>query len=591
MAAPNPAVQASAISPQGGIQVGESGEFIVNGPTVPSLQELSMGKMLQQQVDRRPEKLAVVSRWQKTSLTYQSLFDTSRDIAQALLMHGVRPTDRVIVLAGNSIEYVQLLFAVAGIGSVFTIINPTFTAEEVVSTVDFIDPKAIFMAERIGYRNNKNLLKELAAKQQRTSLIVQLGTSEKVSSNVLSWDEFRQIEPNGTQPGLHSVDQYWVEENPHAPLCIQFTSGTTGPRKAAIVTHHNVVNNAYLIGSWLSFTTDDILCCSPPLFHCFGLVSGLLAILAHGGTTIIPSDVFNADSSLRACSEDGCTVIHAVPTMFQAMLDHSKTQALPLRLRLRTGIIAGASLSEILIQRLCDEFGLRGLAYAFGMTELSCVSFMTNPAKVCLLDDRSSVGTPLPHTSVKVVDSDLKTVPPGTRGELLVSGYLVFSEYYKNPQKTEEAIVKDAQGRRWLRTGDLVTLSDSGACVIVGRVKDMIKKGGENIAPADIEKVLEQHPDIAAAAVIGIPDTRWGETIGAYIQRGQNAQSELNAKDIKIWLRNRIAPHKIPDHVFWIGEEAGVPQELPVNATGKVLKTELSAIARDLLKGRSVLVA
>lgn len=240
------------------------------------------------------------------------------------------------------------------------------------------------------------------------------------------------------------------------------------------------------------------------------------------------------------------------------------------------------------------------------MTELSCVSFMTDPSKVCLLEDRSSVGTPLPHTSAKVVDSDLNTVPPGTRGELLVSGYLMFSGYYKNSVKTDQAFIKDAHGRRWLRTGDIVTLTDSGTCMVVGRAKDMIKKGerhvkqrlipskeanafpfvlgGENIAPADIEKVLVQHPDVAAVAVVGIPDARWGETIGAYVQCAGKGQHGPDSKAVKTWLRNRIGPNKIPDHFFWVGEEEGVPQELPVNASGKVLKTELSSIASRLLK-------
>ncbi|CAJ2510890.1 Uu.00g065150.m01.CDS01 [Anthostomella pinea] len=202
------------------------------------------------------------------------------------------------------------------------------------------------------------------------------------------------------------------------------------------------------------------------------------------------------------------------------------------------------------------------------MTELSAVSFMTTPSRVSLLDDRSSVGTLLPHTSAKVVDEDMNTLPPDTRGELLVSGYLVFKGYYSNAEKTKEALVTDGQGRKWLRTGDLATWSPSGACTVVGRSKDMIKK--------------ELHPGIAAAAVVGVRDARWGETVGAFLQRQQhdfNAQS----KDVKIWLRKRIAPHKVPDHLFWIGEDPGVPGEFPVNASGKVLKNELGVVANRLL--------
>jgi acyl-CoA synthetase (AMP-forming)/AMP-acid ligase II len=247
-----------------------------------------------------------------------------------------------------------------------------------------------------------------------------------------------------------------------------------------------------------------------------------------------------------------------------------------------------------------------------GMTELSCISFMTTPSNVSLLDNHSSVGTLLPHTSAKVVDSDLNNLPPGVCGELLVSGYLVFQGYYSNPEKTEEAVMRDYQGRQWLRTGDLVTLSAAGECTVIGRVKDMIKRGksncplgvtrskcdgnwrfqltpgGENIFPGDVEKALELHPDIAAAAVIGIPDAYWGETVGAFVQRTQNSKSEteIGRKDVKIWLRNRIAPHKVPEYFFWIGEGQGVPDELPVNATGKIVKKELRAIAGGLVQGK-----
>ncbi|UCK58409.1 putative NRPS-like protein biosynthetic cluster [Aspergillus flavus] len=225
------------ITPQVELKADEGGEFIVHGPTEPPLQELTTAELLQQQFDRYPEKVAVVSRWQKTTLTYRSLFDSSREIAQALVARGVRPTDRVVVLAGNSIEYVELLFAVGGIGSVFTIMNPTFTAEEVLATVDFIEPKAIFIADRIGFRNNAKLLKELADKHQNPSLIVQLGTAEKVSSNVLSWHDFRHVQNSKTQPDLHSLEQYWGRGDPQDALSIQFTSGTTGSRKATVGTH------------------------------------------------------------------------------------------------------------------------------------------------------------------------------------------------------------------------------------------------------------------------------------------------------------------------------------------------------------------
>ncbi|KAL9636858.1 MAG: hypothetical protein Q9164_002562 [Protoblastenia rupestris] len=538
---------------------GEHEGLIFEGPTSLPLRGVNIGQLLDEQRGQYAAKVAAVSRWQGISLTYQTLHSSSRDIAQSLLIHGVRPKDRVVVLAGNTIQFAQLFFAVGGIGATFAIINPTFTAEEVVTAVDFLDPVAIFVADRIGYRKNTSLLTELTKRREHVSLIVQLVTVKKASANVLTWDEFLQKKPSDVQSTL--LAQYWAQGDLNDILCIQFTSGTTGPRKAAMLSYGNLLNNALLVGQRLDLTSDDVVCCCSPVFHCFGLVCGVLSAIMYGGTAVLPSDIFVADASLQALSEERCTVIHAVPAMFQALLDHPDTKKHSPKICLRTGIIAGSSLSRTLLSRLSAEFGFRGLAYGY-------------------------VGTVMPHTSAKVVDSDLKTLPPGSSGELLVSGYSVFQGYYKNPDKSEEALVRDSQGRQWLRTGDLGIITTAGRCTIIGRVKDMIKRGGENIFPGDIEKVLELHPEIAAAAVVGIPDTYWGEIVGAFIHRATNSKPEtgIGKKDLKIWLRNRIAPHKVPEHFFWIGEGAGIPDKLPVNATGKIVKMELRAIASGLVQ-------
>ncbi|XWW92244.1 hypothetical protein V2A60_000167 [Cordyceps javanica] len=557
-------------------------DYVFGGPASPALIEFDTAKLLDHQLELYGEKTAVVSRWQGITLTYASLHGTSRGVAQSLVRRGVVRGDHVVVLAGNSIEYVQLFFAVAGIGAIFSIINPTFTVEEVINAVNFLNPKAIFIANRIGYRRNGPLLDQLVSQSSvalSKPLICCLGKPEKLPENVLSWAEFN----SNHEVGLG--ENYWGQINPQETLCIQFTSGTTGPRKAAMLTHRNLLNNGNLVGDRLHFSSQDVLCCCPPLFHCFGLVCGILAAISHGSSIILPSDVFNAEASLRAIDEEGCTAIHAVPTMFQALLDYPHAHTYTSQLRLRTGIIAGSSLSETLLQRLQSELRLSGLAYAFGMTELSAVNFMTDPSEISLLVDRSSTGTLLPHTLAKVVDDGLRALPPGARGELLVSGYLVFQGYHNNPEKTKEALVIDSQGRRWLRTGDIVTLSSAGACTVVGRAKDMIKRGGENVAPSDVEQALELHPDIATAAVVGIPDTRWGETIGAFIKRAAHARpsQKILAKEVRLWLRTRLAPHKIPEHIFWVGEGEGVPDQLPVNASGKILKTELGHIGSELV--------
>ncbi|KAI0881675.1 amp dependent CoA ligase [Annulohypoxylon maeteangense] len=560
-----------------------SNDFVFEGPTSSPLRVINIGQLLDESCRENPEKVALVSRWQGDRLTYQELNDSCRVIARRLLDMGVRPKDHIVVLAGNSIEYVQLFLATGAIGAIFSIINPTFTVEEVVRAVEFLEPKAIFIADRIGYRKNKPLLSMLSQLQTCTSFIVELSREGEISGKRSAWREFLQSDAEADANLLY---RYWAKADQNDTFCIQFTSGTTGPRKAAMLSHRNLINNALGVGHRLGYTNRDVVCCCAPLFHCFALVCGVMSTIAFGGTVVLPSDIFLASASLEAISEDRCTVINAVPTMFQGILDHPDLKKHALKACLRTGIVAGSSLPNLLVPRLEAELGLRGLAYAYGMTELSCIVFSTNPSEVSLLDNQISVGTVVPHGAAKIVGSDLKSLPPGFKGELLVSGYLTFQGYYKNPEKTNETMVKDAKGRLWVRTGDTAAIDVSGRCTIMGRVKDMIKRGGENIFPRDIEEVLEQHPGIVAAAVVGIPDAYWGEIIGAFIQpaSGYETKPLTGRRNLKPWLRNRIAPHKFPEHFFWLGDGEGIPDELPFNFSGKIMKEKLRTIACDLLQ-------
>ncbi|KAI2463315.1 amp dependent CoA ligase [Annulohypoxylon bovei var. microspora] len=557
-------------------------DFVFEGPTSPPLRDINIGQLLDESCRENPQKVAVVSRWQGQRLTYQELHDSCQTIACHLLAMGVRPKDHVVVLAGNSIEYVQLFLATGAIGAIFSIINPTFTVEEVVRAVDFLEPKAIFIADRIGYRKNKSLLAMLRQLQSCAS-IVELSREGENCERRSAWGEFLQ---NDTEADVDLLTQHWAKADPNDTFCIQFTSGTTGPRKAAMLSHRNLINNALGVGHRLGYTNHDVVCCCAPLFHCFALVCGVMSTVAFGGTVVLPSDIFLAGASLEAISEDRCTVINAVPTMFQGILDHPELKKHAPKACLRTGIVAGSILPNLLVPRLETELGLTGLAYGYGMTELSCVVFLTEPSAVSLLDNQVSVGAVVPHAAAKIVGSDLKSLPPGVKGELLVSGYLAFQGYYKNPEKTNETLVKDAKGRLWVRTGDTATIDVAGRCTITGRVKDMIKRGGENIFPRDIEEVLEQHPDIAAAAVIGIPDAYWGEVIGAFIQPSSRCETKPLAgrRNLKAWLRNRTAPHKFPEHFFWLGDGEGIPDELPFNFSGKIMKEKLRIIACDLLQ-------
>ncbi|KAK4171232.1 putative acyl-CoA synthetase family [Triangularia setosa] len=551
-------------------------------PSLP-LPDLNIGQLLDKQAREYPQRLSIVSRWQNKRGNYRELHNTCQDIAQGLLRRGVRPGDHVIVLAGNTLEYAQLFFAVGAIGAIFSIINPTFTAEEVVSAVELLEPAVIFIADRIGYRKNNALLNELTQLQAQAPVIVRLPALTPVADTageILSWDDFLQKSSDDCRDNM--LAQYWAKPDPNDTLCVQFTSGTTGPRKAAMLSHRNLISNAWLVGHRLAYTPDDSTCCLAPLFHCFALVCGIIAPILYGSSAVVPSDVFLAGASLEALSEEKCTVIHGVTTMFQALLDHPDAGKHAPSFRLRTGIVAGSALSRSWIQRLDEEFGFTGLAYGYGMTELSCMVFLTDPSRESLLDDHYSVGTLLPHSFARVVDSKLQVLPPGVPGELLISGYLVFKGYYKNQEKTDQAFVRDSQGRSWLQTGDLVSIDAAGRCIIQGRVKDMIKRGGENIFPADIETVLEKHPDIAVAACVGIPDDYWGEVVGVFVKR--EPDSKVGDRELKLWLRAKIAPHKMPERFFWLGDGGGVPDELPFNHTGKLMKAELRKIASGLAR-------
>ncbi|KAI9147512.1 putative acyl-CoA synthetase YngI [Paramyrothecium foliicola] len=557
---------------------------VFEGPSTQTLQNVNIAQLIRLQQSKTPEKEAVVSTFQDQRLTYSALHSSSFGIARRLYSNGVRPGHHVLVVAGNIIEYVQLLVAVGGLGAVFCIANPTFTAEEILAAIDFLEPTAIFVANRIGYRNNTSLLSRIVEEKPGSPLVVQIGDTSTQAGGILNWREFLSQD---VQPSEDEFSQrHWAQVCPEATLCIQFTSGTTGPRKAAMASNQNLINNASSIASRLGLKDED----------------RLLAAFSIGAKAVLPSDVFVASDTLKAASDERCTAILAVPTMLQALLDHPDATQYAKGMRLRTGINAGQTMSKDLALRLAEKFGLNRLGFAYGklvtsitvasltgfclgMTEASCIVFMTEPEKVSLADDNTSVGYAMPHTFVAAVDDHLQVLPPGSQGELLVSGYAVFQGYYKNPGKTAETLVKDNDGRTWLRTGDLVMFDPSGRCMITGRVKDMIKKGGENIFPADIEKALEQHPDIESVAVVGIQDHNWGENVGAFIKRRPEARGHksLGKRELRLWLRNRLAALKMPEHVFLIGEGSGVPEEFPTNHTGKLLKAELRGIAERLV--------
>jgi fatty-acyl-CoA synthase len=344
------------------------------------------------------------------------------------------------------------------------------------------------------------------------------------------------------------------------PINIQFTSGTTGLPKAATLTHHNIVNNAYFTGERMQFSSADRLCIPVPMYHCFGMVLGTLTCVAHGATMVLPSAGYEPGAALQAIEGERCTAVHGVPTMFIAELDHPRFADSNLD-SLRTGIIAGAPCPIELMKRLIAEMHLDEITIAYGMTETGPVSFQTSAADT-VERKVSTVGTVLPHTEIKIVDEQGKVVPAGTPGELLTRGYCVMPGYWRDEQKTAETI----DAAHWLHSGDIAVLDDAGYCQIVGRLKDMLIRGGENIFPREIEEYLFQHPKIEAAEVIGVPDEKYGEEVCAWIKlhAGETATEE----DIREFCRERIAHFKIPRYILFV-------DEFPMTITGKVQKYKM----------------
>ncbi|KAI5194371.1 acid Co-A ligase [Aureobasidium subglaciale] len=354
---------------------------------------------------------------------------------------------------------------------------------------------------------------------------------------------------------------------------MQFTSGTTGNPKAAMLTHYqssNIINNGTFSGDRMNLSTCDIICSPPPLFHCFGLVLGVLASVTHASTLILPSPTFSASATVDCVVKYHCTALHGVPTMMIAVLDeHTKRGSPPVKLR--TGIVAGASVPADVITRLQARFGYEEYINIYGMTESAPATF-TLTTNDPLQSKLTSVGKILPHTSAKVVDVDGKVVARGVRGELCVSGYMLQKGYYNNPAKTAEVMIEE-EGTLWLHTGDEAILDAEGYCYVTGRIKDMIIRAGENIYPLEIEAHLMLHPDISIASVVGLSDKHYGEVVAAFLV-GCEGRSPLTDMEIQEFVRSSLARHKTPKHIFWVGE-SGCLSVLPMTASGKIQKNKL----------------
>ncbi|KAJ5280532.1 hypothetical protein N7478_005904 [Penicillium angulare] len=362
-------------------------------------------------------------------------------------------------------------------------------------------------------------------------------------------------------------------------LNLQFTSGTTGSPKAAMLTHVNLINDARFVGAGLKLTSDDVICCPPPLFHCFGLVMGFLASFCYGSTIVFPSDFFDAKKVVDAIVEEDATVLLGVPTMYVAELEvMAKTGQRPRRLR--TGLASGSAVSQDLMNELRNRMGVEKMLIAYGMTETSPVTFLTD---INDSDEKrtNTVGRVFPHTSAKIIDKNGKILPSGQRGEICTSGFALQKGYWKNEEKTAEVMRKDENGLLWMHTGDEGIIDQEEYLQITGRIKDLIIRGGENIFPREIEERITAHPSISEASVVGVQDSRYGEVVGCFLKIADK-QDQVSDEDVKRWVSEKLGRHKTPQYIFWIGNvDVGV--DFPKTGSGKHQKHIMRDIANQLI--------
>ncbi|KAJ9204772.1 hypothetical protein C8Q69DRAFT_481901 [Paecilomyces variotii] len=557
---------------------------IVHGPRQPELLDITLGELLTLQSLQHQNSECLVVPWTGTRWTYGDLEKESYRLAQGLLAVGIQKGDRVGIMAGNCEQYVSVFFAAAKVGAILVVLNNTYTPSEVYYALDHADIKFLFMSPTIGRHSLVEVLEKLGPRPQKNGTSKSLEEIVIVRGKYKDFGTYADVIERGSGLTPEALLNREEQLSPHDVCNLQFTSGSTGNPKAAMLTHHNLVNNSRFIGDRMNFTAFDILCCPPPLFHCFGLVLGLLAVVTHGAKIVYPGETFDPKAVLHAISDERCTALHGVPTMFEAILALPRPEKFD-STSLRTGIIAGAPVPRPLMKRLLEELNMTEFTSSYGLTEASPTCF--NAFTTDTIHTRlTTVGKVMPHASAKIIDAAGNTVPIGQRGELCMAGYQITKGYWNNPAKTAETMITDSDGITWLKTGDEASFNEQGYCTITGRFKDIIIRGGENIYPLEIEERLTAHPAITLSSVIGIPDPKYGEVVGAFIQIEPEYQNKRPSdEDLRDWTREKLGRHKAPRYFFVFGEE-GVPATVPVTGSGKVRKVDLRKMAAEVLERR-----
>ena len=512
---------------------------------------------LHRTADRVGDREALVVPHQNYRATYRELVEQSEQVARGLIARGVSKGDRVGIWSPNRYEWVIVQYGTAAMGAILVNINPAYRTSELEYALNQSGTTFLILAAGFRQADYRAMLAEVKGRcpDLREALVLDDG-----------WEALKRDGSKVSAAELHDIEATLQFDD---PINIQYTSGTTGFPKGATLTHHNILNNGFFIGETLRYTKDDRVCIPVPFYHCFGMVLGNLACTTHGATMVIPAESYDPVATMETVQQERCTSLYGVPTMFIGELEHARFKEFDFT-SLRTGIMAGSPCPVEVMKKVQTVMHIPEMTIAYGMTETSPVSTQ------CTTDDPlerrvSTVGRVHPHVEIKIVDpSTGAVVPRGTPGELCSRGYIVMRGYWNNEEATRQAI----DTGRWMHTGDLATMDDDGYINIVGRIKDMIIRGGENIYPREVEEFLYSHPDIADVQVIGVPSEKYGEEVMAWVKLREGAAS--TGEDLAAWCKGKIATYKIPRHWKFV-------DGFPMTVTGKIQKFKMRETAIDEL--------
>lgn len=526
------------------------------GATIPQIQR--------QTTEKFPDRECFKFLTPGIASTFSQFEESTNKIAAAFLAAGLKPGDRIGIWSPNHVEWIETQFAAAKAGLILVNINPSYKYKELAYVLKMCGIKGLVSDTKYGLQHYEDILQKAVSENPNLLLefIAYRGDTftEINGTRTFSFDNFREESDSNY---VTEVEEIIHKTQMDDFVNIQFTSGTTGNPKGATLTHHNILNNALALtaSNRVDVNENDSILLNVPFYHCFGCVIGSLAMMTRGARMVIPAPTFDALKGLRASAAEKTNIWYGTPTMFVDFLDHPDKSKFDLKSEsgLR-GVMAGAMCPAALLKGLKDEFNLR-IFVAYGTTENSPVTFMSTKND-SFENQTETVGYIMPHTEAKIIDEDGATVASGQKGELCIRGPCCFPGYWNQPEKTKEVMGDD----KWYKTGDLAVFTDEGYCKIVGRAKDMIIRGGENIYPAEIEALLLDHPAIADAQVVGVPSRRLGEEVAVYVRLASG--KKVTPEDIKKWAMERITHFKVPKFIK-------IVETYPVTVTGKVRKVEL----------------